>query len=100
MGCSFSDFPPRIEWDAGVYRCRQHSNGLWCRPTASPHLARWPPVKKVDKEGAVGDVSEGVAEKGDQERRHKYASPSTTGGSPTSERRIRPSKGEERWRRK
>ena len=37
-------------------------------PPENPHLARWPPVKKVDKEGAVGDVSEGVAEIGDQER--------------------------------
>ena len=83
-----------------VYRCRQWMRGGRYLPPGNPHLARWPPVKKVDKEGAVGDVSEGVAEIGDQERRHKYASPSTTGGSPTSERWIRPSEGEERWRRK
>ena len=51
-----TEFVSSIEWGAGVYRCRQGSNGVGCRLTGSPHLARWPPVKKVDKEGAVGDV--------------------------------------------
>ena len=52
----YLNFFQLIACDAGVYRCRQHSNGVRYRPTGSPHLARWPPVKKVDKEGAVGDV--------------------------------------------